>query len=263
MRWALGLDYAGTSYAGWQRQAGADTVQARIEQALSAVAQAPVTVVAAGRTDAGVHASLQIVHFDAPVPRPASAWARGTQRYLPRAIGVRWAQPVPPAFHARYSARSRRYTYLLLSSPSRPGLWSGRVGWTHWPLDLERIEAALPAILGRHDFSSFRAAECQAKSPVKTLYAASVRRQGALLRFEFHADAFLQHMVRNLIGALLYIGSRRKPVDWLSELLAVRDRTLAAPTFAPDGLYLSGIEYDSSFALPEAYVDPLPALEAA
>lgn len=257
-RWALGLDYCGTRYFGWQRQASGETVQAKLEAALSEVAQAPVSVIAAGRTDTGVHASLQIVHFDAPVVRPASAWVRGSARYLPADIAVRWAVPVAAGFHARFSARSRRYCYLLANTTQRPGLLAGRVGWTHWPLDFARIEAALPALIGRHDFTSFRAAECQAKSPVKTVHSAQVERRGTLLRFDFHADAFLHHMIRNIIGALVYIGNGREPVDWLAQLLAARDRAAAAPTFAPDGLYLCGIEYDPEHCLPEDYVDPLP-----
>ncbi|MFN3628693.1 MAG: tRNA pseudouridine(38-40) synthase TruA [Casimicrobiaceae bacterium] len=257
-RWALGLDYCGQRYLGWQRQANGDTVQARLEIALSEVAQAPVSVIAAGRTDTGVHASLQVVHFDAPVDRPINAWVRGSARHLPEDITVRWAVPVAVDFHARFSARSRRYCYLLANTRYRPGLLAGRVGWTHWPLDLSRIEAALPALVGRHDFTSFRAAECQAKSPVKTIYTARVEQRGALLRFDFHADAFLHHMVRNIVGALVYIGSGRKNVDWLARLIEARNRCAAAPTFAPDGLYLCGIEYDAAYRLPEDYVDPLP-----
>lgn len=257
-RWALGIDYCGRRYLGWQRQASGDTVQARLEAALREVAQTPVTVIAAGRTDAGVHASLQVVHFDAPVERPASAWVRGSARFLPEDIAVRWAVPVAADFHARFSARSRRYCYLLQSTPTRPGLLAGRVGWTHWPLDLPRIEAALPALIGQHDFTSFRAAECQAKSPIKTVHGAQVERRGTLLRFDFHADAFLHHMIRNIIGALVYIGSGREDVDWLARLIEARDRSAAAPTFSPDGLYLCGIEYDVDCSLPETYVDPLP-----
>jgi len=257
-RWALGLDYCGQRYLGWQRQTHGATVQAVVEAALSMVAGAPVKVIAAGRTDTGVHASLQIVHFDAPVARPASAWTRGALRYLPPDVTVRWAQPVAHDFHARFAARARRYTYLLHCAPQRPGRLAGRVGWTHWPLSIERLAAALPALVGRHDFSSFRAAECQAKSPLKTIYQATLAQRGDILRFDFCADAYLHHMIRNILGALVYIGAGKAPTDWLATLIDARDRTQAAPTFAPDGLYLCGVEYDAGHGLPEDYVDPLP-----
>jgi tRNA pseudouridine38-40 synthase len=164
--------------------------------------------------------------------------------------------PVDAEFHARFAARSRRYVYLLASQPHRPGLHSRRVGWTHWPIEMSRVEAALPALWGTHDFTSFRAAECQAKSPIKTMHSATVSAHGNLLRFDFHADAFLHHMIRNIMGALVYIGNGRQPADWLKTLIAQKDRKLAAPTFSPDGLYLAGIEYDRRFNIPEIFVDP-------
>lgn len=257
-RWALGLDYLGGAYCGWQRQAHQRSVQQALEEALSCVADAGIGVVAAGRTDTGVHAALQVVHFDTTAAREATAWVRGGNQHLPRDVAIRWAAPVTTDFHARFAARSRRYVYWLAAQPQRPGLHAGRVGWTHWPLDVARIEAALPALWGMHDFTSFRAAECQAKSPVKTLHSATVARHGSLLRFDFHADAFLHHMIRNIVGALVYIGSGRQPIEWMRELLTMRDRTRGAPTFAPDGLYLAGIEYDRVHALPEAFVEPTP-----
>ena len=216
----------------------------------------PISVIAAGRTDTGVHAALQVVHFETAAEREPVAWVRGGNQFLPDDIAIRWAVPVDETFHARFAARSRRYVYLLASQPHRPGLNRGLVGWTHWPLAISRIEAALPALWGTHDFTSFRASECQAKSPIKTIYSANVRQHGNVLRFDFHADAFLHHMIRNIVGALVYIGNARQPSDWLTTLIAQRDRTLAAPTFSPDGLYLAGIEYDSRFSLPEAFVDP-------
>ena len=255
-RWALGLEYRGTSFCGWQRQVGQPSVQQALEEAISSIATTPISVIAAGRTDTGVHASLQVVHFETVVEREAAAWMRGGNQFLPDDVSIRWAAPVDSDFHARFAARSRRYVYLLVSQPQRPGLHAARVGWTHWSLDLARIEAALPALWGTHDFSAFRAAECQAKSPVKTIYSASVQPRGSVLRFDFHADAFLHHMIRNIMGTLVYIGSGRQPSGWLKDLLAQKDRKLAAPTFAPDGLYLAGIEYDPRFALPEAFVDP-------
>ena len=231
-------------------------MQQKLEEALSKIAMAPISVIAAGRTDTGVHAALQVVHFETAAEREPVAWVRGGNQFLPDDIAIRWAVPVDETFHARFAARSRRYVYLLASQPHRPGLNRGLVGWTHWPLAISRIEAALPALSGTHDFTSFRASECQAKSPIKTIYSANVRQHGSVLRFDFHADAFLHHMIRNIVGALVYIGNARQPSDWLTTLIAQRDRTLAAPTFSPDGLYLAGIEYDSRFSLPEAFVDP-------
>lgn len=258
-RWALGLDYFGGAYCGWQRQVGQPSVQAALEHALSQIAQQPISVIAAGRTDTGVHASLQVVHFDVPsdLAREDMAWVRGGNQFLPNDVSVRWAKRVEQDFHARFAATSRRYVYLLAVQPQRPGLMHGRVGWTHWPQDVSRIEIALNALVGTHDFTSFRAAECQAKSPIKTIHSATVREQSGLLRFDFHADAFLHHMIRNIVGAMVYIGSGRQPSDWINTLLAAKDRTQAAPTFSPDGLYLGGIEYDAKFHLPEAFVDPL------
>ena len=255
-RWALGVEYRGSAYCGWQRQAEQPSVQEALETALSAIATQRINVIAAGRTDTGVHASLQVVHFETSANREASAWARGGNQFLPDDISIRWAMPVDAEFHSRFSARSRRYVYLLASQPHRPGLHSRHVGWTHWPIEMSRVEAALPALWGTHDFTSFRAAECQAKSPIKTMHSATVSAHGNLLRFEFHADAFLHHMIRNIMGALVYIGNGRQPADWLNTLIAQKDRKLAAPTFSPDGLYLAGIEYDRRFNIPEIFVDP-------
>lgn len=257
-RWALGLEYLGAQYCGWQRQADQPSVQAHLEDALSKIAATPVSVTAAGRTDTGVHASFQIVHFDSAVERDDAAWVRGGNQHLPADIAIRWARPVDNEFHARFSALSRRYVYLLAAQPYRPGLHNTRVGWTHWPQDIARIQAALPSLIGTFDFSAFRAAECQAKSPIKTMYGASVNvnEVNGLIRFDFHANAFLHHMIRNIIGALVYIGNSRQPMDWITTLLQGRDRTRAAPTFSANGLYLAGIEYDPKYALPETFVNP-------
>jgi tRNA pseudouridine38-40 synthase len=260
-RWALCLEYDGAAFCGWQRQ-GTESpcedgrfpsrigVQEALELALEAVADVPVRTVAAGRTDAGVHASAQVVHFDAPIERPLTAWVRGVNAHLPPTVAVRWAQPVVADFHARFSATARHYTYWLLNRPERPGLWAGRVGWYHRPLNVEAMAAAAQHLIGTHDFSSFRAAQCQAQSPVKTLTAFSVTQHGALLRFACSGNAFLHHMVRNIIGALLWVGTGKQPEGWIAELLAVRDRTQAAPTFMADGLYLTGMDYDIQFNLP-------------
>jgi tRNA pseudouridine38-40 synthase len=254
MRIALALEYDGGPFHGWQSQADGFGVQDALERALSGIADAPVRTIAAGRTDAGVHAAVQVVHFDTDAARPETAWVRGVNALLPDAIAVRWALPVAESFHARFAATGRSYTYLLLDRPVRPALCAGRVGWYHRPLAVEAMRDAAEALLGTHDFSAFRAAECQAKSPVKKLDGISIARDDDMIRFELHADAFLQHMVRNIVGALVYVGDGRQPIGWVAELLASRDRTRAAPTFAAAGLYLTGIDYPARWNLPSTVV---------
>jgi tRNA pseudouridine38-40 synthase len=249
MRIALGLEYEGSGFCGWQSQAGGGTVQDVLEAALAVVADRPTRVVCAGRTDAGVHALAQVVHFDTEAVRPDTAWVRGVNAHLPASVAVRWAQPVSDEFHARFSARGRRYRYLLLNRGERPGLMAKRVGWFHRQLDADAMAAAARLVLGEHDFSAFRAVECQAKSPVKTLRRADVARHGDLLVFDFEASAFLHHMVRNLVGALVYVGKGAHPPEWLGELLAGRDRARAAPTFEACGLYFAGVDYDPVWQL--------------
>lgn len=250
MRIALGVEYEGSTFCGWQSQAGGGSVQDALESAVSAIADTSlVRVVCAGRTDAGVHAIEQVIHFDAPVERPLTAWVRGVNAHLPSAIAVRWAQPMSDDFHARFSAQGRRYRYVLLNRAERPGLMAHRVGWFHLPLDVSAMQSASTYLLGMHDFSAFRAADCQAKSPVKTLRKVSIARQGDLIVFDFEADGFLHHMVRNLIGALVYIGKGAYPSAWLGELLAAKNRALAAPTFAACGLYFAGVDYDARWQL--------------
>jgi len=254
-RWALGLEYCGTGFCGWQSQPSGRSVQDALEAALREIAGQAVRTHPLGRTDAGVHASLQVVHFDCPVERPESAWVRGVNAALPSSIAVRWAVPVARTFHARGSARGRHYLYVLQNSPVRPGLHAARVGWYHRELDLEAMQQAAASLQGEHDFSAFRAAECQAKTPVRELRRVAIRRQGEEFRFEFSADAFLHHMVRNIVGSLVYVGNGRHEPDWIARVLASRRRELAAPTFAPDGLYLLGGDYDASFGLPETRRD--------
>jgi tRNA pseudouridine38-40 synthase len=251
VRIALGVEYFGSGFHGWQSQLQGGTVQDALEAALGEIAGLPVGVICAGRTDAGVHASHQVVHFDAPVERPLTAWVRGVNSHLPEGVAVRWAQAVDPEFHARFSARGRRYRYLLLNRPQRPGLWAGRVGWFHGPLELGPMQDAARGLLGKHDFSAFRAAGCQAKTPVKTLWRANVRQQGSLFVFDFEASAFLHHMVRNLVGSLVYIGKGTQSPAWIDELLQARDRKQAAPTFSPDGLYFRGPIYEPHWGLPD------------
>lgn len=250
-RIVLAIEYAGDVFEGWQTQPHGRTVQDAVTQALSAVAGQSVTVVCAGRTDTGVHATTQIVHFDAPVERPLSAWVRGTNSHLPPSVAVRWAQEVDERFHARFSATARHYRYVLFNAPVRPALLAGRVGWFHLPLDGAAMARAARTIEGRHDFSAFRAAACQAKSPVRTVRHARVTAQGAYWVFDFCADAFLHHMIRNLVGALVYVGKGKHPPQWMAELLGHQDRSRAAPTFAPDGLYLCGVEYPDQWSLPQ------------
>jgi len=249
MRIALGLEYDGSGFCGWQSQAGGGAVQDALESALSIVADAPTRVVCAGRTDAGVHALAQVVHFDTEAVRPDTAWVRGVNAHLPDSVAVRWAQPVSGEFHARFSARGRRYRYLLLNRAERPGLMARRVGWFHRPLDADAMARAARLLLGEHDFSAFRSIECQAKSPVKTLRRADVTRHGDLVVFEFEASAFLHHMVRNLVGTLAYVGKGAHPPEWVADLLAGRDRARAAPTFEACGLYFAGVDYDQVWQL--------------
>ncbi|HWD16476.1 MAG TPA: tRNA pseudouridine(38-40) synthase TruA [Casimicrobiaceae bacterium] len=253
MRFALGLEYDGRAYCGFQSQPSGCSVQDALARALAAIADAPVRAVAAGRTDAGVHATSQIVHFDAPVARPLTAWIRGVNSHLPSCTAILWCAPVADDFHARFAATARHYAYLLLDRDVRPALLHGRVGWFHAPLDVDAMRDASRVLVGRHDFSSFRAAECQAKSPVKTVARLDVTRSAGLVRIDVCADAFLQHMVRNIVGALVYVGNGRHPPAWIAELLAGRDRTRAAPTFAPDGLYLTGIDYPPRWNLPSTH----------
>ncbi len=251
MRIALGIEYDGSPYCGWQSQAEGWTVQDTLQAALSEIASTKIAVHAAGRTDTGVHGIEQVVHFDTTVERPLQAWVRGVNAVLPKSIVVRWAHPVSEEFHARFSAQGRSYRYFLLNRSTRTALHAGKVGWHHLPLDLAKMQAAANSLLGTHDFSAFRASQCQAKSPIKTLRQLDISREGDMLIFDVSADAFLHHMVRNLVGCLVYVGKGKYPVEWLAEVLASRDRKRAAPTFAPDGLYLRHIKYDAKWRLPQ------------
>ncbi|HUO44901.1 MAG TPA: tRNA pseudouridine(38-40) synthase TruA [Burkholderiales bacterium] len=252
LRIALGLEYDGSAFCGWQTQPAGCAVQDALERALAAIAGAPVTAVCAGRTDAGVHALAQVVHFDTGAERPESAWVRGVNTLLPAGAAVLWMREVGADFHARHSARERRYRYLLLNHPVRPALNRARVGWFHLPLDVERMRTAARLLLGEHDFSAFRSAECQARSPVRELRRLEVLRHGDYVVFELAANAFLHHMVRNIVGCLVYVGKGKHPPEWLGEVLAGRDRRLAAPTFDAAGLYLTEVIYDAAWQLPEA-----------
>ena len=250
-RLALGVAYRGGAYHGWQSQPDGHTVQDRLEAALAEFAAQPVGTVCAGRTDTGVHALNQVVHVDAPVEREPFSWVRGVNRYLPDDIAIQWCRPVDAGFHARNSARGRRYRFMLLESPVRPALESGVCGWVFRPLDGTAMQAAAAHLIGEHDFSAFRAAGCQAASPVKSLRRIEVSRRGAYWRFDFDASAFLHHMVRNIMGCLVVVGAGRQPAAWMAEVLASKSRDAAAPTFPADGLYFLGPYYDARHGIPE------------
>ena len=250
MRIALGVSYNGTPYNGWQSQPDGNTVQDQLEKALSAFADQPVHTLCAGRTDAGVHGLMQVVHFDTPLQRDEFSWVRGPNSFLPRDIAVQWARGVPDTFHARASAVTRRYAYVLLESPVRPSVDAARVGWVFRPLDLAAMQRAAAHLLGEHDFTSFRASACQALTPVKTLNRIDITRRGAYWRFDFEGNAFLHHMIRNIMGCLVQIGQGLQPADWMAQVLAARDRDAAAPTFSPDGLYFLGPVYGPEWGLP-------------
>ena len=252
MRFALGLEYCGCDFTGWQSQPDGRGVQDALERALAKIADARVGTIAAGRTDTGVHATMQVVHFDADAERLDTAWVRGVNANLPDDVAVLWAQPVAPEFHARFDAKERHYSYLLLTRAVRPALSAGRIGWYHRSLDVAAMQDGAAALIGTHDFSAFRAAECQAKSPVRTLSSVSIATVGDVLRFDFRANAYLHHMIRNIVGSLFYVGANKQPSGWIAELLEGRDRTAAAPTFSPAGLYFADVEYDEAWALPRA-----------
>jgi len=251
MRIALGVEYAGCAFKGWQSQPHERTVQDVIERALGIIAGETIRLHAAGRTDTGVHATVQVAHFDTGAHRPLTAWVRGVNAELPPDVAIRWAVEVDENFHARYLAYERSYRYLLLDAPVRPAVLAGRVGWFHLPLDVEKMAAAAEQLIGEHDFSSFRAASCQGKTPVRIMSEARVAREGGIITFDFSANGFLHHMVRNLVGALVIVGKSERAPQWISELLACRERAKGAPTFAPDGLYLCGVSYPPHWSLPE------------
>lgn len=251
MRVALGIEYDGSSYTGWQSQPDGKTVQDVLQLALSKISGESVTVIAAGRTDTGVHALEQVVHFDTRAIRPLSAWVRGVNALLPTSVAVLWAHPVDDEFHARFSACARSYSYYLYCRPVRSAVQHGKVGWYHQKLDVALMREAAACLVGEHDFSAFRASQCQAKSPIKTLTRLSVQQSGDMLAFDLTANAFLHHMVRNIVGCLVYVGKGKHPPHWLRQVLEGRERNIAAPTFSPDGLYLRRISYDEKWGLPQ------------
>ncbi len=257
-RIALGVQYDGAIFSGWQSQVHGRTVQDNLERAMAKFATQPLTTIAAGRTDTGVHALGQVVHFDTVLQRPEAAWVRGINTFLPPTIAVQWAKPMPATFHARFSAVERTYYYVLYVSPIRSPLLSGRAGWVYTPLDVAAMQQAAQVLIGGHDFSAFRASQCQAKSPIKQLSALDVEAQGHFIYFRFRANAFLHHMVRNIMGCLISVGRAQHSVEWLQTVLAGRSRCAAAPTFMADGLYLAQIGYPAEFEVPSPNLNDWP-----
>nr|WP_298721563.1 tRNA pseudouridine(38-40) synthase TruA [uncultured Steroidobacter sp.] len=262
-RIALGIEYDGSSFAGWQSQEHARGIQSVVEKGLSVVADHPVEAVAAGRTDAGVHAAMQVVHFDTTAIRSERSWMLGAVSNMPNEVSVLWAREVPEGFHARYSAMARRYRYVILNRVPRPALNAKRVAWIREPLDEKRMHEAAQHLVGEHDFSSFRAAQCQSRTPMRNLHEIAVTRHGELVVLTVCANAFLHHMVRNIAGVLIAIGTGEQPVDWSAQVLAYRDRKLGGVTAVPSGLYLAGIRYAPALNLPsEPEFNVLAATEA-
>ena len=250
MRIAIGIEYNGLAYAGWQHQGHAPTVQQAVEQALSVVADQPVKVIAAGRTDAGVHALGQVAHFDTPAQRTPRAWLLGTNANLSGDVALTWVQPVSDEFHARFSAQRRRYRYVILNRMARSGVLDSRMAWVHQRLDVDRMAQAARALLGTHDFSAYRASACQSKKPVKTVYELTVQRRADLIVLDIEADGFLHHMVRNIVGVLLAIGRGEHEISWALEVLEARDRKSGGITASPHGLYFVHAVYPEHFAIP-------------
>ncbi len=264
-RIALGVQYVGTGWNGYQKQPARNTVQDQLEIALEKFATVPLHTTCAGRTDAGVHAIEQVIHFDTELDRPSQSWVRGVNAFLPDSIVVRWAHEVAPdaegnEFHARFSARSRTYHYVLYNHANPSALLADRAGWVFRPLDVGRMREAGQYLIGTHDFSAFRASGCQANTPVKDMHEVGIKRHGDIIVFTVRASAFLHHMVRNIVGSLIYVGTGRNEPSWMKEVLESRSRDVAAPTFMPDGLYFARIEYDAKWGLPQEDAPPLPWL---
>ncbi len=261
MRVALGIEYDGRQYFGWQRQAEVDSVQAQVERALSKVANEPITVHCAGRTDAGVHATGQVVHFETNAIRKDSAWTLGVNVNLPDDIAVRWVKIVDDEFHARFSATARRYRYMIYNYELRPGILRSGVSHYRGKIDEKIMHQAAQLFVGEHDFTSFRALHCQSKSPVRSVHEVNVTRQGMYICVDIKANAFLHHMVRNVVGTLLEIGLGKQQPEWIIDLLALKDRSKAAPTAKPNGLYMVDVTYPERYELPKLALGPLFMLD--
>lgn len=260
-RIALGIEYDGGRYFGWQRQAEVDSVQAQLEKALSYIANEPIEVFCAGRTDAGVHGTGQVVHFETTATRPLSAWTFGVNTQLPDDIAVRWVKEVDETFHARFSATARRYRYVIYNHQLRPGILRHGVSHYHGDIDEALMHQAAQALIGEHDFTSFRAIQCQSNTPFRNVHHVKVTRQGMYIMVDIQANAFLHHMVRNIVGSLLEIGLGNQPVTWMGDLLKLKDRTKAAATAKPNGLYLVDVTYPSKYDLPKLALGPLFMLD--
>ncbi|MBA1149592.1 tRNA pseudouridine(38-40) synthase TruA [Ectothiorhodospiraceae bacterium WFHF3C12] len=249
-RFAIGIAYDGSGYMGWQRQRHGASVQAMVEKAASRVADEAVEVICAGRTDAGVHATHQVAHFDSGAERPLHGWLRGINSNLPGDIAIQWIQPAAPEFHARFSATGRCYRYVIYTHPVRPALHRNRVSWTYRPLALEPMRQAARHLVGEHDFSSFRAVACQARHPVREVREIALQRSGAYIYLDVNANAFLHHMVRNIAGVLMSIGAGERPPEWCRAVLEARDRTRGGVTAPGEGLYLTGVDYPAHLGIP-------------
>jgi tRNA pseudouridine38-40 synthase len=257
MRYALGIEYNGSQYSGWQRQKEVNSVQAEIEKALSHIANEPIAVSCAGRTDAGVHATGQVVHFDTTNERPDRAWTMGMNTKLPDDIAVRWVKAVPDDFHARFSATARRYRYIVLNQKLRSGILKSGLSHIYKPLDIEAMTRASRCLLGEHDFTSFRAIFCQANTAVRTIKQLNISRLGEYVVVDIQANAFLHHMVRNIVGTLFAVGEGEKSESWVEELLGLKNRAVASATAKPNGLYLVDVSYPTEFELPRVSLGPI------
>lgn len=260
MRTALMVEYDGSQYHGWQAQTGLHTVQKKLEDALSQVADCEISVVCAGRTDTGVHATNQIIHFDCDAVRTIRAWIHGANSFLPKDICVKWGREMAEDFHARYSATARRYRYVIYNSPIRPALLRSNVTWQYRPLDHTTMHAASQSLLGEQDFTSFRSLECQSKTPMRNIHHLEVTRHEDVIMIDITANAFLHHMVRNIAGVLIAVGAGRRTVPWVKEVLLAKDRKLGAETAPPYGLYLAGVIYPKVFHIPEMITGPISLL---
>lgn len=250
MKIVLCIEYDGSNFSGWQKQNDVMSVQGEIEKALENIALKKLDTFASGRTDTGVHALVQMVHFETEIERPITAWVRGVNAFLPPSIRVLWARAVENDFHARYSATQRHYEYLVFNASFQSALWTNKAGWIHDELDFNKMKDAIQCFEGEHDFSAFRSSECQAKSPIRTISKTQIENYHPFYLFKFSANGFLHHQIRNMMGAILYIGKGNYSSSYINELLLSKDRTKSPPTFSPHGLYLSGVEYDAHFAFP-------------
>ncbi len=257
MRLALGIEYDGAQYFGWQRQKEVNTVQEELEKALAKIANHPVNVFCAGRTDAGVHGTGQVVHFDTESIRNDRGWTMGVNANLPDSIAVTWVKQVPDDFHARFSATARRYRYIITNSSLRPAILNAGLSHYYSPLDVDKMHLAAQSLLGENDFSSFRAAQCQSNSPNRFVHFVNVHRFNQFVVIDIKANAFVHHMVRNIAGSLIAVGKGEKPVEWIKQVLEQKDRTMAAETAKPNGLYLIEVDYPESFNLPKHNPGPL------